>query len=415
VGEVIKDEYMRIGIDDTDSPEGMCTTYLGAVLIRRLMRLGMRLAEARVIRLNPNVTWKTRGNAAVCLEVRGDPSVAFRAACQLVEELADFACENTHPGVVVVNEPMPAGFYRQAVQDFCGIEEAIALLDGCNALYRGYKNGRGLIGATAAVCSDLPDRTYELLAYRRPERWGSSRDVDRESLFAAEMNTFPHTWDTVDRESGTVVCVPHTPDPVLFGIRGESPDWVSVARSRVKSEETALEQVYVTNQGTDGHLIERSCGAMKDGCSYLTRGVVRARPETGRGGHVSVVIEDDSGHLLLCMAYEPTKGFRQLVRKLVPGDQVTVAGSYKRGSINLEKLCIHALASPALIKPPFCSFCGKRMTSAGRQKGYKCRTCGARAKDPEISSPQRPVTCGWYEVPPSARRHLARPLCRGIP
>ena len=29
---------MLIGIDDTDSPQGMCTTYLGAVLARRLIR-----------------------------------------------------------------------------------------------------------------------------------------------------------------------------------------------------------------------------------------------------------------------------------------------------------------------------------------------------------------------------------------
>jgi tRNA(Ile2)-agmatinylcytidine synthase len=415
VGEVINDEYMRIGIDDTDSPAGMCTTYLGAVLIRRLMQLGMTPGEARVIRLNPNVTWKTRGNAAVCLEVRGDPAIAFGSACQLVEELADFSCENTNPGVVVVNEPLPPDFYLQAVQDFCEIDEAVALLDRCNAFYRGYKNGRGLIGATAAVCSELPDRTYELLAYRKPERWGSVREVDGESLFAAEKATFPHTWDSVDRESGTVVCVPHTPDPVLFGIRGESPEWVSVARSRVDSEEPALEQVFVTNQGTDVHLIGQHSGSHREGCSYIIRGVVRARPETGRGGHVSVVIEDDSGHIIRCMAYEPTKKFRQLVRSLVPGDEVTVAGSFKRGSINLEKLCIRALASPTLIKPPLCPYCGKRMTSAGWQKGYKCRACSTRVKDPEISFPHRPVMCGWYEVPPSARRHLARPLCRGSP
>jgi tRNA(Ile2)-agmatinylcytidine synthase len=273
VGEVINGEYMRIGIDDTDSPAGMCTTYLGAVLIRRLMQMGMTLEEARVIRLNPNVTWKTRGNAAVCLEVRGDPAIAFHSACQLVEELADFSCENTNPGVVVVNQPMTPGFYLQAVQDFCEIDEAVNLLDRCNASYRGYKNGRGLIGATAAVCSELPDRTYELLAYRSPERWGTVREVETESLFAAEMNTFPHTWDSVDSESGTVVCVPHTPDPVLFGIRGESPEWVSVARSRVESEETALEQVFVTNQGTDVHLIEHPSGSLKEGCSYLSPGV----------------------------------------------------------------------------------------------------------------------------------------------
>jgi tRNA(Ile2)-agmatinylcytidine synthase len=79
---------MLIGIDDTDSPAGMCTTYLGAVLARRLIREHMQVREARLVRLNPNVTFKTRGNAAIMLDVEGDPARAFSLACDLVEELA---------------------------------------------------------------------------------------------------------------------------------------------------------------------------------------------------------------------------------------------------------------------------------------------------------------------------------------
>ena len=56
---------MIIGIDDTDSREGMCTTYLGAVLVSRLEEAGFTVREARLIRLNPNVRFKTRGNAAM--------------------------------------------------------------------------------------------------------------------------------------------------------------------------------------------------------------------------------------------------------------------------------------------------------------------------------------------------------------
>lgn len=406
---------MRIGIDDTDSPAGMCTTYLGAVLVRRLLRLGLKPMEARVIRLNPNVTWKTRGNAAVCLDVQGDPAIAFQAACRAVDDLADFSCENTNPGVVVADQPMPPGFYWQAVRDFCSLDEATALLNRSAALYKGYKNGRGLIGATAAVCSELPDRTYELLAYRRSSQWGTERKVSRESLFDAENGTFPHTWDSVDPLSGTVVCVPHTPDPVLFGIRGESPAWITAARSRICSEETLFEQMYVTNQGTDAHLIDHTGGPLKEGCSYRIRGTVRDGPVTGRGGHVCVVIDNGTGQPVRCMAFEPTKAFRQMVRGLVPGDVVTVAGSYKRGCINLEKTKIHALARAIRVRPPRCSLCGRRMTSAGRHKGYKCRTCNNRENEPETEYIRRSVCCGWYEVPPSARRHLASPLCRMMP
>src|SRR5512136_1931123 len=283
---------MLIGIDDTDSPKGMCTTYLGAVLVRRLIREHMQVHEARLVRLNPNVTFKTRGNAAIALDVTGDIDTAFDIACTTVEELADFSCENTNPGIVIVNKRPDSAFYRKAVTDFCQIDEAVEILESMGAHYRGYKNRRGLIGATAAVASVLEDRTSEILVYRQPERWGLPREVDCSSLFAAEESTFPHTWDTVDRVNDVVVCVPHTPDPVLFGIRGESPAWVMAARQMIRSERPALEQIWVTNQGTDAHLLDGKCGELREGLSYRVRGVVENAPKTGTGGHVSFTIRD---------------------------------------------------------------------------------------------------------------------------
>ncbi|MEN6610483.1 MAG: tRNA(Ile)(2)-agmatinylcytidine synthase [Methanoregulaceae archaeon] len=402
---------MLIGIDDTDSPAGMCTTYLGARLARELSSSGMSVREARLIRLNPNVTWKTRGNAAICLDVGGDPDAAFEHACRLVEELADFSCGNTNPGVVVADDSPDPAFYRKAVTDFCTIDEAVQVLERAGARYRGYKNRRGLIGATAAVSCDLPDRTFELLAYRHTERWGAPRDVDRESFFAAEKATFPHTWDTVDWENRLVVCIPHTPDPVLFGIRGESPEWIGKARAILRSEDTALELVWVTNQGTDAHLLEGTMGDLKEGLSYRVRGTVASFPVTGPGGHVSVTIADKDQELR-CMAYEPTKGFRELVRILAPGDQVTAVGSYKNGSLNLEKVQVISVASLMQVRPPVCLACEKRMTSNGKGKGYKCKKCGARSPQPETEPVPRTLEPGWYEVPPTARRHLAKPLVR---
>jgi tRNA(Ile2)-agmatinylcytidine synthase len=405
---------MRIGIDDTDSPAGMCTTYLGAVLASRLARAGFRVTETFLVRLNPNVIYKTRGNAAICIACEGDPDTAFTLACGLVDELADLGCDATNPGVVVAEAPLPSSFYRKAVQDFCGIDEAVSLLEKSGARYRGYKNRRGLIGAAAAVASDFGDATWELLSYRKPERWGTPRSVDRTSLFSAEEETWPHTWDSVDRENDVVVCVPHTPDPVLFGIRGESPAWVETARGWVRSEEPSIEQIFLTNQGTDAHLIPGRIGDLREGCSYLVSGTVRSAPLTGKGGHVSFIL-DDGGKSVRCMAYEPTKGFRDVIRLLLPGDEVTVAGSYKGGSINLEKIQVRSVTRVVVTRPPHCGVCGKRMTSAGTGKGYKCRECGNRSGEPEQTVVERSLTCGWYEVPPSARRHLAKPLVRGPP
>jgi tRNA(Ile2)-agmatinylcytidine synthase len=405
---------MLIGVDDTDSPQGMCTTYLGAVLARRLIREHMQVREARLVRLNPNVTFKTRGNAAVALDVTGDADRAFEIACATVEEFADFSCDNTNPGVVVVEQPMDCGFYWRAVRDFCEINDAVTILDATGARYRGYKNRRGLIGATAAVASELPDATYEILVYRQPVHWGTPRKVDKKSLSAAQKATFPHTWDTVDEENDVVVCVPHTPDPVLFGIRGESPSWVMVARSMIASEKPAIEQIWITNQGTDAHLLNGKTGSLSEGLSYRVRGTVAGAPGTGKGGHVSFTIRKGH-HDVRCMAYEPTKGFRNLVRQLVQNDAVIGVGSYKKGSINLEKIQVCSLARAMNVRPPVCPACKKRMTSDGRQKGYKCKKCGARSAEPEVQEIPRVLSMGWYEVPPTARRHLAKPLCRVVP
>lgn len=405
---------MLIGIDDTDSPQGMCTTYLGAVLARRLIREHMQVREARLVRLNPNVTWKTRGNAAIALDVDGDADRAFEIACAVVEELADFSCVNTNPGVVVTDRQPDPAFYEQAVKDFCEIDDAIKILDQAGARYQGWKNQRGLIGATAAVASELKDWTSEVLVYRQIERFGTPREVDPASLFAAEAATFPHTWDTVDIANDIVVCVPHTPDPVLFGIRGKSPQWVMRARQMIESEKPGIEQIWVTNQGTDAHLMDGKIGALREGLSYRVPGIVTDVPATGTGGHVSFTIRDGD-HLARCMAYEPTKNFRQVVRQLVPGDEVIACGSYKKGSINLEKMKVVSLASITSTRPPFCPSCSKRMTSDGKDKGWKCKKCGAKSGEPEVQEIPRMLMPGWYEVPPTARRHLAKPLCRGKP
>jgi tRNA(Ile2)-agmatinylcytidine synthase len=260
----------------------------------------------------------------------------------------------------------------------------------------------------------LADSTSEILVYRQPEQWGTPREVDRQSLFDAEKATFPHTWDTVDTANGVVVCVPHTPDPVLFGIRGENPSWVMVARQMVQSEKPGIEQIWVTNEGTDAHILAGRIGELLEGLSYRVQGIVVDAPSTTKGGHVSFTISEGD-HTVRCMAYEPTKNFRQIVRQLVPGDDVIAIGSFKKGSINLEKIEIVSLAHLVTSRPPICTTCNKRMTSDGKGKGYKCKKCGAKAGEPEVQVISRSLNTGWYEVPPTARRHLAKPLCRGEP
>ena len=214
----------------------------------------------------------------------------------------------------------------------------------------------------------------------------------------------------MDIVNDVVVCVPHTPDPVLFGIRGENPAWVMAARQHILSEPHGIEQLYVTNQGTDAHLLPGKTGHLSELLSYVVPGVVTDMPKTKAGGHVSFTMKDEDFEVR-CMAYEPTKNFRHIIRQLVPGDSVIAVGSFKKGSINLEKIQIVSLARPTITRPPLCPACNKRMTSDGKGKGWKCKKCDSRSMEPEIEEIPRTLKTGWYEVPSLLRDDTWLNLC----
>src|SRR5437879_1293494 len=76
-GKHLKVEF-HIGIDDTDSPRGGCTTYTMSILSDRLQHEELELdGYPCLVRLNPNVPWKTRGNAATALHLK-----IGRASCR---------------------------------------------------------------------------------------------------------------------------------------------------------------------------------------------------------------------------------------------------------------------------------------------------------------------------------------------
>ncbi len=310
-----------------------------------------------------------------------------------------------------------AAFARDAVRDHHTLGDAEALVDRHGFRSRGWKAGRGKIGALAAVGASaaFDDWTYEYITYRERERWGTEREVDAESLFAAADWAYPAAWDTVDRGEGEPVCVPHTPGPILYGIRGDDPDVVREVADRVDAEPVSDAQLFVTNQGTDAHLRDARLGDVADGRGYRVEGVVATEPETRRGGHVFVELDapaDEGDATLDCAAFEPTKRFRDRVRALRPGDRLTVCGEVSRGTLKLEKFCVHSLTATERVTPT-CPECGNRMESAGADQGYRCRDCGTTAPGKVTRPVRRDLAPGWYEVPPCARRHVAKPLVRG--
>ena len=414
---------MIIGFDDTDSRTmGMCTTYLGALIVEKIPLPADQITPY-LLRLNPNVRFKTRGNAAVSLRftpAEEDVGEVQGICCELLEEFAVFGDENTNPGIVFLSEEQASGirgdletFSFRAVRDFITIDETKKFLKKHDIEHRGYKNGRGLIGALASAgfaFNGLRDWTYELIAYRNPENWGEKRSFDEETVWAADAASYPFTWDTVDYQNKQIVFSPHGPDPVLFGIRGSDQNTIKNAFTIIRSEPIDRYLMYTTNQGTDMHITGTRIVDAKKGRSYKISGRVTASPHTIHGRHVIFTIED-GGKMVDCAAYEPTKNFRELIRRLAVGDEVTVYGAFKDRTVNLEKIRINRLKPRVFIRNPRCR-CGKRMKSAGKNQGYRCKKCKTKSDLPEIVETHPGITVGIYETPPVARRHLAKPLIR---
>jgi len=407
---------ITIGVDDTDSEEGLCTTYLAAVMMDRLSSLGEIKGLPRLVRLNPCVQFKTRGNAAIAFTFETDqPEKAKEVALKTLMELSDFSGPKTNPGLVVA-EKVPSelsSFYRRALDEVLEVKEADEIIERCGLWSRGFKNRQGLIGALAAVGAEFPDRTFELLAYREPGRWGTPREIDEESVWRADELTYPATWDTVDHHNRKVVFAPHSKDPVLFGIRGEDPESLLSALKTIRSEPFERMVIYKTNQGTDAHISRGEIGGIAENRSYRLRGLVAKEPEAIEGGHLffPLVSEDGKGSIN-CAAFEPTKNFRDLARALAPGDLIEVYGAVKKRTLNIEKMEVVRLAERTALVAPICPTCKRRMKSAGRGQGYRCRRCGTRAEEKMVAVIPREIETGFYEVPPCARRHLSKPLVR---
>lgn len=404
---------MFVGIDDTDSEKGLCTTYLAAVLMDRLSSFGTLKGMPKLIRLNPCVKFKTRGNAAISFEIETDkPDVVKDLALRTVMEFSDLSGANTNPGLIVadsISEDMKL-FYKRAVKEILEIQEARELLDSEGIWYRGLKKGRGLIGALAAIGADLNDYTYELIAYRERRSWGTLRQIDSDSVWKADALTYPRTWDTVDYHNDRIVFAPHSGDPVLFGIRGRDIDAIELAFKNIRSEPWEHRILYITNQGTDAHIKRGDISLVIDNQSYCLRGKVSSAPKAINGGHLFFMLEN--GSAISCAAFEPTKNFRSIIKQLIPGDEVEVYGAVRDGTLNLEKVNVLELAEQEILVTPSCPKCGKRMDSSGRGQGYRCRRCKTKAVDRERKSLSRELETGFYEVPPCARRHLAKPLVR---
>ncbi|HEV2139492.1 MAG TPA: tRNA(Ile)(2)-agmatinylcytidine synthase [Nitrososphaerales archaeon] len=337
--------HCLVAIDDTDSSRGCCTTYLAYRIATDLRPDVSVIAYPRLVRLNPNIPFKTRGNAAVCLHIEAsDPEVAFEKLAAKITELSDVG-GGANSGMVFVEDSSRANkfepLYLEALTGIVSPHKVRRFLRELGTRTLELGNGMGLVGAASALGFDERfDHTYELIAYRKKEFWGTQRVIDSSSVRDMDSKMFPHTFNNYDYQKRKVLIAPHGPDPVFAGVRGDSPNAVIKAFNILVYDETIDgRMVYISNQHTDAHL-KRELNWKVYSSGWVEGTVTEVR--VGAGGHVYLTIDAD-GRKRFAAAYEPTGDLRRTARLLKSGDKVKAYGGVRRATslhpkmLNLEK------------------------------------------------------------------------------
>ena len=414
---------LHIGIDDTDSPKGMCTTFLSYKIVKFLEKQKTEFVDyPSLIRFNPNIPWKTRGNGAVRLTIKTrNPNKIKKEIIQFITNYSDTK-NGANPGLVFFqDQSIPQSFQkfsrlalwklisRKTAKDFISNNKI-------DSFYLG--NGQGLVGAIGAIGYKFSDHTFELLCYRKKSQFGKKRKINKHSVKKMQSITFPETYNSFDNENDRVLITPHGPDPVFYGIRGESVKSVVLASTMVDTDEKLDGyMVFKSNQGTADHLKnELQVNDLKPYTSGFLVGKVCSKPVTEQGGHVffSIQVGDRK---IRCGVYKQTK-ITKTAQDLIPGDKIRLGGGIRKASknyervLNVEFLDVIKLEKNILLTNPTCKTCNKKMKSKGNRQGFECFRCGNKSFSKSSLEIPRKIQCKLYLPAISAHRHLTRPYQR---
>jgi len=419
---------VHVGLDDTDSTQGKCTTHAAYRITGYLLNnKDIEFVDyPLLIRLNPNIPWKTRGNGAVCLRFRtSHDEDALDRIMDLVHK-ENLVANGANPGIAVFcGETIPYSIQcfahkalydvvsRKAAEDLAARHQIRFFIDG---------NGQGLVGSMAAIGTLLHhDHTFEAVAYRKQERCGTIRRLDSAKVVQLDAETFPYTFNNYDKAHDRVLILPHGPDPVFCGIRGESAEVVSFALRNLQiSEELEGHMVFRTNQGTNHHL-QNEVGFTDIKCytAGFSQCKVDSRPTVIEGGHALFSVRDSIGAVVNAAVYEPTD-MVNFASKLEVGDVIKIGFGVRKPSskhlrtLNIEYLQVLVPNEIFETANPICPICKKRMKSEGTNKGFRCRKCGLRDRDAKkvlIPKP-RMIETNLIVPTPKAHRHLTKPIHR---
>lgn len=387
-----------LGLDDTDSLKGGCTT---EVLFRLLNDLpdDVSFRTPRLVRLWPFAKQRTRGNAAVAVELITENESELLIHLdqwwqQHIESLKGVLGTSDHsertqypadPGMIWTSESMTdEAFYKSAVSSEIELQNVPEVTR--------YWGGNGRIGATAAVLWPAAQCTYEAIAWRSNEAEGR-RQLDEVAL--AEVEDLKDTFLCRNPKLGTSLLAPRGNSPVLFGIRSWTKDGAQHALDILEqgndTEPTKGSLVFQTNQATGDHLEEP------------VEAYVRSKSILKKG---HVVLETTQG---TWMAFRQSGHIALLSQWVIKGDLLIGNGLRDEDDVlHLELLKVKKSISEQ--KRPLCVRCNKSMKSMGKKQGLRCKRCNLTSDRGWVEVERIPPFQNWVQPPPSSRRHLSKPL-----
>ena len=367
-----------LGIDDHDSQIGGCTTHFSTLLIKYLIeKEGISLVDfPSLVRLNPNIPWKTRGNGSVKIVFKSSRDIhdlldiIWDKSIEYTTEISKADKFNRKPGVALTqfNTSILEGInwvYKKALTDVIPIDLAKKIAEKYNILIRG---DRGVIGSIAALGFNSDKFTYELLTYRNIDE---ERKVNEESVIAFEEKYFPKVFANYDFIKRKALISPHGNDPVLYGVRGLDPYILLNALKEIKTEnKIENSMIFKSNQATDSHIVV-------SGTLYQTA-ITRVKVKEVKilkGGDV-IVTGENGDHIIF---YKETGELNLAAQQLINGDEIEVIGAIKPSIqygkiIEAERFTIISLSTFKSMNPK-CPMCGGSSESLGKGKGFRCKKC----------------------------------------
>lgn len=292
-----------LGLDDTDTLAGGCTTLVFHQLLENLPDY-ISITETRLVRLWPFAKKRTRGNAAMAAQLIfvdadkneiDDAGEKQKASEKLLAHLDEWWNQHiaplhgeveqsvhnnrpqvpTEPGMVWFETKPNDLFYRMAVAQNVTLQQAPEADRSWGS--------HGIIGATAAVSWQSEIVTWEAIAWRKDNL--TERQICDNTL--SIIDSWQGTFMSRDSRKGRSLIAPRGNCPVLFGVRARDQKTANNAANRLLMAEDTQEslgfRVFLTNQASDDHLNELFTGKVVS-TKILSRGHVVIKVESDAEG-----------------------------------------------------------------------------------------------------------------------------------